>query len=246
MEYPNEVYTKELLVYQMGSQPILSGNKKGGYLPKKFNKICFCPHCFGTIFLGRNSDRGKWKRNRRHYVPDKFKLKCKDEEEFFMHIRCCPLPILDKGVNRIDKTSNLKKCLLEKACEMVDFFSLASYWEACEYSPQEERRVRAENLLNGDHIAYVFVDEYGPTSFAVFRTARIKNVGEVLMLDDIFTFKPFRNQGYATQIVKYAIKDLNLDKSFFNYHGPLTHEMNRIFDKLGIVNKKYCISGFYH
>lgn len=221
------------ITYQIGETEILYYPQSAATF-REYNKVCICPHCFGTIHLGRNSEKHKWLYSREDYMGTKeFKLNCKNENEFHNHIAGCT-PLLKYGVNKIDEKSP------KRACSMVDFFSHSSKWGDHGHFIQEHRRIEKGDLIYGGYGAYMFIDELGPTSCAMFKYSKIDGNCNVPLLLDVYTFPPFRNQGYATQILEYAIEDLKIDKSSFYYLSPTCKEMDGIFNELDLNAKAMC------
>ncbi|KXS43916.1 MAG: hypothetical protein AWU59_843 [Methanolobus sp. T82-4] len=221
------------LTYQMGFREV-AHYPEGVVAARKFHKFCICPGCFGTIHLGRNSDKQKWSRSYEDYISNrKSRLNCRNEDAFLDHVdNCTCFP--ENGVNRIDNSSS------KRECNMVDLFSQLSRKGDNGYHAPDSRRVRGDDILFGNFIAYMFIDACGPTSCAMFEIWNNKKSEKRIGLIDVYTFQPFRNRGYATKILEYAIEDLNINRSSFSYLSPACDTMNHIFGKLGVNPIAFC------
>lgn len=227
-KYTSQSNQKDLL-FQMGTYKIATWKSFVSNL-KKYNKICICPNCFATVHLSRNSCKFGWSspKEERIGVFHELSKKYVTEDRFLDHCNSCE-PILNPGINCIDVNSS------ERLWQLVEMFSYFAKMDEGRSRYDDARRIYPNDYMNGNLVAYVYNSNIGPISFAIFKEINYEEFGGKLpLLWDTYTFPNYRNHGYASEIIEFAIEDLGLDRSMFPIYRSENEELLMALNKVGV------------
>ncbi|WP_319508129.1 GNAT family N-acetyltransferase [uncultured Methanolobus sp.] len=214
---------KNELIVQLGEHIVMT-IPDFFYNGRRYEKYFICPHCFKSTHLGRNSENEEWAFERDYTNPPDHSYEYETEQEVRNHIENCK-PVLCAGINRVDASSN------EVAHYIVDRLSR---W-ANKANGFDLPAITKDHFFEQDIVSYVFVNEVGPVSYVAFMlkdfTIEDRTVSSYVLWD-LYTFPPFRNNGYATKLLNKAINDLKIDTSHFPVSFPLTNKSANLVKKI--------------
>lgn len=193
-----------------------------------YEKILLCPHCLNAYYAGNYQEDNSLIFEPDDHIKSNY-IGIASEEEYYNHIQNCKQPFKTDGIKRV--TANAKK-------QVKHIVHRLSGWATCDTHFREiltsSDWFGTVNNMDGN-ISYLYIVNGLPVAFATFTEdcITIYEDGQPLVIDtynihDLFTFKEFRNRGYATQLIEHAIYDLDIPEGCLAAYYPLTVDSSRV------------------